>query len=127
MVVPDELRYTDKHEWMSPPDGSRVRVGMTAYAQAAVGEIVFVELPEAGTEVAAGEPFGEVESAKCVSELYAPVSGRIVARNDQLMEQPGRVNSDPYGAGWLVDLEPTAPEAAGGLLDARAYADLIRD
>jgi glycine cleavage system H protein len=101
-----------------------LRVGITHFAQDSLGDIVYVQLPDPGTVVKAGEAFGEVESTKSVSELYAPVSGTVVARNDELAEHPELVNTDPYGAGWLVEIEPAGPEAADGLLDAAGYRDL---
>jgi glycine cleavage system H protein len=126
-VTPDDLRYTAEHEWVTPkaagaPAG--VRVGITHFAQDSLGDIVFVQLPEPGTEVTAGEPVGEVESTKSVSEIYAPVSGRVVARNDALERDPAKINEDPYGAGWLLEIEPADPAAVDGLLDAAAYRAL---
>jgi glycine cleavage system H protein len=124
-VTPDDLRYTAEHEWVSESaSGSGVRVGITHFAQDSLGDIVFVQLPEPGTEVQAGQPLGEVESTKSVSEIYAPVSGRIVARNDGLDNDPGVINTDPYGAGWLLEIEPSDPAAVGALLDAAAYRAL---
>jgi glycine cleavage system H protein len=126
-VTPEELRYTAEHEWVSPVaggDSSGVRVGITDFAQDSLGDIVFVQLPEPGTEVQAGDSLGEVESTKSVSEIYAPVSGRVVARNEALDADPAVVNSDPYGAGWLVEIEPADPAAVAGLLDAAAYRAL---
>jgi glycine cleavage system H protein len=124
-VIPEELRYTSEHEWVGPPAaGTAVRVGITDFAQDALGDIVYVQLPDPGTTVKAGEAFGEVESTKSVSELYAPVTGTVVARNDQLADQPELVNSDPYGAGWLIEIEPSEPDSAANLLDAAAYREL---
>jgi glycine cleavage system H protein len=124
-VIPEDLRYTTQHEWVGPPPaGTALRVGITHFAQDSLGDIVYVQLPDPGTRVTAGEAFGEVESTKSVSELYAPVTGTVVARNDELAEHPELVNSDPYGAGWLVEIEPAEPAAADGLLDAAAYRDL---
>jgi glycine cleavage system H protein len=126
-VIPTDLRYTDKHEWVSAPSGATVRVGITDYAQEAMGDIVFVELPEAGVAVTAGAVFGEVESPKSVSEVYSPVSGTVVARNEQLTDHPDLINSDPYGVGWLIEieLEPTDAGELDRLLDADGYATLI--
>ena len=122
--IPDDLRYTADHEWVAPTgDGTTLRVGITHYAQDALGDIVYVDLPESGTEVAAGAVLGEVESTKSVSEIYAPVSGTVSARNDALAGQPDLVNTDPYGDGWLVEIS-SAPDAAGSLLDAAAYREL---
>ena len=124
-MIPDELRYTDKHEWVSAPQGSAVKVGITDFAQDALGDIVYVDLPEVGTAVAAGESFGEVESTKSASEVYAPISGTVVARNDRLKDKPELVNGEPYGEGWLIEIEPADPSAGGDLLDAEGYAALI--
>jgi glycine cleavage system H protein len=117
-VIPEDLKYTAEHEWVRS-EGSRVRVGITHYAQDALGDIVFVSLPEVGATVTAGQSFGEVESTKSVSEIYAPVSGEVVARNDQLDGRPDLLNQDPYGEGWLVEIEATGE--ASDLLDASAY------
>jgi glycine cleavage system H protein len=124
-VIPEDLRYTAEHEWVHPQSGA-VRVGITHFAQDALGDIVFVQLPDTGAEVAAGDSLGEVESTKSVSEIYAPVSGKVVARNDQLADSPELINSDPYGAGWLVEIEPTEPNRVDELLDAAAYRELTQ-
>ena len=124
MVVSEELRYTSEHEWIRSGDGT-VRVGITDYAQDALGDIVYVTLPEPGTQVQAGHSLGEVESTKSVSEIYAPVSGTVTARNDALTDTPELVNSDPYGQGWLVEIEPSGDTDLADLLDAAAYAELI--
>jgi glycine cleavage system H protein len=124
MQVPEELRYTSEHEWVRPGEGA-LRVGITDYAQDALGDIVFVSLPEPGTKVLAGRSLGEVESTKSVSEIYAPVSGTVTARNDALTDTPELVNSDPYGQGWLVEIEPSSGEDLAELLDASAYEELI--
>ena len=123
-MIPEELRYTAEHEWVRPGDGSTLRVGITHYAQDALGDVVFVSLPEVGTTVTAGEACGEVESTKSVSELYAPVSGEVTARNDSLESQPELINSDPYGEGWLIEIAAGDASATGGLLDAKGYAEL---
>ena len=123
-MIPEDLRYTAEHEWVRPVDGGRVRIGITHYAQDALGDVVFVSLPEPGTSVAAGDSFGEVESTKSVSEVYAPVAGEIVARNDALEGHPELVNSDPYGDGWIIEIAPSDPAAVEGLLDAAAYGQL---
>ena len=124
MTVPDELRYTNTHEWVRPGEGA-LRVGITDYAQDALGDVVFVTLPEPGTVVEAGQPMGEVESTKTVSDLYAPASGTVRARNDALSDSPEQVNADPYGQGWLVEIEPSGVAEVTGLLDAEAYRSLI--
>jgi glycine cleavage system H protein len=122
-VIPENLRYTAEHEWVAPGDGP-VRVGITDFAQDALGDIVYVQLPEPGTDVAAGDAFGEVESTKSVSEIYAPLSGRVTARNEALADSPDLINTDPYGEGWLVELEPGDPASLSQLLDADGYAKL---
>lgn len=126
--VPDDLHYTAEHEWVRPTDAAVLRVGITDYAQAALGDVVFVQLPEVGATVTAGESFGEVESTKSVSDLFAPVTAKVVAVNEDLASSPELVNSDPYGAGWLVDLRVDADSGAGdaaaqaaALLDAQGY------
>ncbi len=125
-MIPEDLRYTAEHEWVQPRSGAPLRIGITDFAQDALGDIVYVQLPDLGTEVTAGDSFGEIESTKSVSEVYAPVSGKVVARNDQLTEAPELINSDPYGAGWLVEIEPTDPGRVDELLDADAYDELTQ-
>ena len=125
MLVPDDLRYSCDHEW-ARPDGSRVRVGITDYAQDALGDVVFVDLPAVGKAVGAGEVLGEVESTKSVSEVYSPVAGTVVAVNDALSGGPEALNSDPYGQGWICEIEVSGPEAIEGLLDAAAYRQLTQ-
>lgn len=121
--VPDDLKYTAEHEW-ARADGGTVRVGVTDYAQEALGDVVYVSLPEVGAKVEQGQPFGEIESTKSVSDLYAPVTGTITARNDALDGRPELVNSDPYGEGWIVEIEPADAAQLEGLLDAAAYGTL---
>lgn len=123
-MIPEDLRYTAEHEWVAGGEGGPVRVGITHFAQDALGDIVYVQLPDPGTAVTAGEAFGEVESTKSVSEIYAPLTGTVVARNDKLGEEPEVINTDPYGEGWLVEIEPADPSAVDGLLTASAYRDL---
>jgi glycine cleavage system H protein len=124
-VIPQDLRYTAEHEWVAPREGTpTVRIGITDFAQDALGDIVFVQLPDAGTAVEAGQPLGEVESTKSVSEIYAPLTGTVVARNDQLADEPELINSDPYGAGWLVEIEPDDVGDVDDLLDAAGYEEL---
>jgi glycine cleavage system H protein len=119
---PQDLKYTVEHEWVTAPSGDTVvRIGITGYAQEALGDIVFVSLPEAGTAVDAGQAFGEVESTKSVSEVYAPVSGEIVARNEELAASPELINTDPYGSGWLVEIKVSDPADLDDLLDAGSY------
>ena len=124
MKVPEDRRYTKDHEWALSDEG-RVRVGITDYAQDALGDVVFVQLPGVGDVVEAGGTFGEVESTKSVSEIYAPVAGRVVEVNTELDEAPQRLNEDPYGAGWICVIEPSDADAYDGLLDAQAYSALI--
>ena len=121
---PDELRYTEEHEW-ARVEGRRLTVGITDYAQDALGDVVYIDLPANGTRVEQGRPFGEVESTKSVSDLYAPVSGTIVERNETLESQPELVNSDPYGQGWMVVIEADEDAATGALLSAADYDKLI--
>lgn len=124
MIVPEKLRYSQDHEWVAT-DGDTIRVGITDYAQDALGDVVFVELPEVGSEVTAGGSFGEVESTKSVSELYAPMSGEIVEVNNDLVDRPERLNDDPYGEGWICVIKVTDSSQLDGLLDAEAYQTLI--
>jgi glycine cleavage system H protein len=124
LVIPEDLRYTAEHEWVAAADGGAVRVGITHFAQDALGDIVYVQLPEAGAVVAAGESLGEIESTKSVSELYAPVGGTVSARNEALVDTPEVVNTDPYGAGWLVEITGVDAAAVDGLLSADAYREL---
>lgn len=121
---PDELSYTEEHEW-ARAEGQRFTVGITDYAQEALGDVVYIDLPPNGTRVERGQPFGEVESTKSVSDLYAPVSGIIVERNETLESQPELVNSDPYGDGWMVVIEADEGAATEGLLSAADYDKLI--
>ena len=122
--TPSDCRYTEAHEW-TREDGDVVRIGITHFAQDQLGDVVFVDLPPAGTAVEAGEAFGEVESTKSVSDLYAPVAGTVTAANEDLEDRPELCNTDPYGAGWLVRIQPDDAGAVDGLLDAAAYGDLI--
>ncbi|WP_327037930.1 glycine cleavage system protein GcvH [Micromonospora maris] len=123
-MIPEDLRYTAEHEWVAAADGGAVRVGITHFAQDALGDIVYVQLPEPGAVVAAGESLGEIESTKSVSELYAPVAGTVSARNDVLADTPEVINTDPYGSGWLVEIAVADPAAVDGLLTADAYREL---
>jgi glycine cleavage system H protein len=124
MSVPAELRYTSDHEWVRP-EGDVVRIGITDYAQDALGDVVYVQLPEVGATVVAAGTFGEVESTKSVSDLYAPVSGVVVSVNDALVESPQLLNDDPYGDGWVCTIRPTDLSQVDALLDADAYRSLV--
>ena len=122
-MYPDDLKYTAEHEWVKTPgesDGA-VRVGITHYAQDALGDIVYVSLPEVGDTVEAGSPCGELESTKSVSDIFAPVTGEVVARNESLDATPELVNNDPYGGGWLFELVPADAGSVDALMDASAY------
>jgi glycine cleavage system H protein len=121
---PEDLRYSREHEWARSENG-RVRVGITDFAQDALGDVVYVDLPEPGTQVTSGQAFGEVESTKSVSDVFAPVSGTIVERNAALEEHPELVNEHPYGDGWLVAIDPADPADIEVLLDAAAYQEHI--
>jgi glycine cleavage system H protein len=127
MDYPEELRYTKEHEWAVAESDGTVRVGITDFAQDALGDVVYVDLPEEGAEVRAGEPFGEVESTKSVSDLFSPVTGRVVGRNAALAETPELVNRDPYGEGWMVVIEPSEPGQLDGLMDAAAYRRMVEE
>jgi glycine cleavage system H protein len=122
-VYPEDLKYTSEHEWVREPGeaDSSVRVGITHFAQDALGDIVYVSLPDVGTEIEGGAAVGELESTKSVSDVYAPVSGRVVARNEALDGAPELVNSDPYGEGWLFEIVPSDATPLGGLMDAATY------
>lgn len=126
MNVPEELRYTSDHEW-ARLEGNRVRMGITDYAQDALGDVVFVQLPEPGSDVDSGASFSEVESTKSVSDIYAPLAGKVVEVNHELVDAPQRLNEDPYGDGWLCVIEIEDPGAFASLLDAAAYRELITD
>ena len=124
MQVPDGLHYSTDHEWVRQ-EGDKLRIGITDYAQDALGDVVFVSLPEIGAHVDAQGVLGEVESTKSVSEIYAPVAGEVVAVNASLSQAPEQLNSDPYGEGWICEIAPTDPVAVAGLLDAAGYRGLI--
>lgn len=121
METPKNLKYTEEHEWVRV-EGNEAWVGITDYAQSELGDIVFVELPEPGTEVRQGSPFGTIEAVKTVSDLYAPVSGKVVEVNADLADGPEQVNESPYEDGWMVKIEMTDPSELGTLMDAEAYA-----
>jgi glycine cleavage system H protein len=125
--IPSELRYTAEHEWARPGEGNVVRIGITDYAQNSLGDIVFVSVHSLDDTVAVGDTMGEVESTKSVSDLYAPVAGRVVARNEALDENPELMNSDPYGAGWVAEIEVEDAAVLESLLDAGAYRGTIAE
>jgi glycine cleavage system H protein len=131
--VPSDLHYTADHEWVRRTSGDTVRVGITDFAQSALGDVVFVQLPAVGDAVTAGDAFGEVESTKSVSDLYAPISANVVAVNGDLEASPQLVNSDPYGAGWLADLQvedaqtDALEQSLTALLSADAYRDTLTE
>lgn len=124
MDVPDELRYTQDHEWLRPESDEGV-VGITAYAATELGDIVFVELPAPGTMLEAAQSFGVIESVKTASDLYSPLAGEVIAVNEALAARPELVNEDPYGEGWMIRLRLSDPEQADGLKDAASYRELI--
>lgn len=121
---PSDLRYTSEHEW-ARLEGELIRVGITYYAQDALGDVVYVELPDTGARVTQDAPFGEIQSPKAVSDLYAPVTGEIVERNEEVVAAPELVNDDPYGEGWLVVIKPDDAAELDGLLDAKAYEEYV--
>jgi glycine cleavage system H protein len=124
MTVPAHLLYSSDHEWVAV-DGTRARIGITDYAQEALGDVVYVQTPTIGATVSAGDSFSEVESTKSVSDIYAPVSGTVAAVNDKLADAPDVLNSDPYGAGWICEIEMSESADIDGLLDAAGYQALI--
>ena len=126
MSIPDELRYTAEHEWVAI-NGSVASVGITDYAQQALGDVVYVSVPAPGTRVTAGEPCGEVESTKSVSDIFSPLDGEVSEVNPDLEDDPALVNSDPYGAGWLMKIQLDDPDNESGLLTADEYADLTKE
>lgn len=124
-MVPEELRYTPEHEWVLLREEGTVRVGVTDYAQTQLGDVVYIQLPPLGDPVKAGQPVGEIESTKSVSDVFAPVDGEVVGLNDVLESSPDLVNSDPYGAGWMIEIKPTQPGAVDSLMIAEEYRALI--
>jgi glycine cleavage system H protein len=125
MNVPDDLQYTSDHEWARFEDGGRVRIGITDYAQDALGDIVFVQLPDPDTSVSVGNACSEVESTKSVSDIYAPVAGVVVEVNTELADAPQRLNEDPYGEGWICVIQTSSGDTPDGLLSPSQYRDLI--
>lgn len=125
--VPGDLKYTKSHEWVRVEDDGSLTIGITDHAQGALGDLVFVEAPEAGTELAAGDVFAVVESVKAASDVYSPVPGEVIEGNEGLADTPEVVNNDPYGEGWLMKLKPSDPAGLDDLLDAAAYEQVVAD
>jgi glycine cleavage system H protein len=123
--IPADLKYTKEHEW-ARTSGSNLVVGITHHAQQTLGDVVYVELPKVGATLTEGEPFGTVESVKAVSELYAPVSGKVVKVNQEVVDEPELLNTEPYADGWLIEVEPSDSKQLASLLDASAYGELIK-
>lgn len=126
MITPKELRYSEEHEWVKV-EGDKVRVGITDFAQSELGDIVFVELPEVGDEIVANEPFGSVESVKTVSELYAPISGKVVEVNEDLNDNPEYVNESPYEKAWMIVVEPNDIHEVDNLMTAEQYEEMVKE
>ncbi len=124
-TIQKDLRYTKEHEWAREGNGGEWTVGITDYAQGELGDVVYVELPEVGRAVQAGQSFGTIEAVKTVSDMYAPVSGKVVAVNDALKNDPGILNREPYGQGWIIKIHAEQNSGADALLDSSAYANLI--
>ncbi len=123
--IPENLKYTQDHEWIRA-EGNRLVVGITDHAQQTLGDVVYVELPKVGTMVEMGAPFGTVESVKAVSDLFMPVTGKVVKVNEEVVEDPELVNTDPYSDGWLIEIEPTDSKQVSELLDAAKYGELLK-
>ena len=124
-MYPEELKYNEEHTWLKLESGDLGRVGITTYAQEQLKEVVFIELPEVGTEVTQMEPFGMIESVKATNDLYSPVSGEVVEVNDALVDEPGTVNGDPYGGGWMIVIRLTNPAELDALVPADKYRALV--
>lgn len=124
MNVPGDLRYSKDHEWVRSTDDNNAVVGITDYAQDALGDVVFVDLPEVGANVSVGDSIGEIESTKSVSDVYSPLTGTVVAVNSELLDAPEKVNADPYGEGWMFTLELADSSSLDELMDAAAYTEL---
>lgn len=124
-MIPEDLQYSSDHEWVRTTAGDSVRIGITDFAQGALGDIVYVQLPDLGSTFSTGDTIGEVESTKSVSDLFAPVSGTVVSRNEALDSAPETVNSDPYGDGWMVEIQLDDPAELDNLLDADAYGTQV--
>jgi len=126
-MTPKEYRYTQEHEWLCPESGNKGKVGLADYAQSQLGDIVFLDLPAPGTQVEQGKKMGEVESVKAVSDIFAPASGRVLEINQAVIDEPGLVNRDPYGAGWLVRLELSKPSELDALMDSEKYDKFVAE
>ena len=123
--IPNDFKYTETHEWAEKSEKDEIIVGITDHAQHSLGDIVFVELPEVGQTLSAGEEFGVIESVKAASDLYLPISGEVIAVNEALKEQPNLINSDPYGSGWIVKIQPQDLSDWENMMDANAYAEIL--
>jgi glycine cleavage system H protein len=124
---PKEYRYTSEHEWICPESGNKGKIGLADYAQSQLGDVVFLDLPAPGIKVEQGQKMGEVESVKAVSDIFAPVSGQVLEINQTVVDEPGLVNKDPYGAGWLVKLELSRPSELDALMDSEKYDKFVAE
>jgi len=124
-VIPEDLHYSSDHEWIRSTDSGTVRIGITDFAQNSLGDIVYVQLPDLGTTVTSGDSIGEVESTKSVSDIFAPLAGTVTGRNEALDAAPETVNTDPYGEGWMIEIQLDDPAELDGLLDAAGYAEQV--
>ena len=124
-MAPKECKYTQEHEWICPESKSKGKVGLADYAQSQLGDIIFLDLPVPGTQVGQGKKMGEVESVKAVTDIFAPVSGQVVETNQTVIDEPGLVNRDPYGAGWLVKMELSKPAELDALMDSDKYGEFV--
>ena len=127
MAYPAKYRYTKEHEWIDASDNNLATIGITDYAQHALGDVVFVELPKSGAEIKTGKSFGSIESVKAVSDIYAPASGEVVEANAELQNKPEAINTDPHGAAWLIKVKLSNPAEISGLMDAKAYEAFIAE
>jgi len=126
-MIPKQYKYTPEHEWIRPESENKGKMGLTDYAQSQLGDVVFLDLPAPGTQVEQGKKMGEVESVKAVSDIFAPVSGRVLELNQTVIDEPGLVNKDPYGAGWLVRLELSKPSELDALMDSEKYDKFVAE
>lgn len=123
--APEDLKYSKEHEWAIKLDNGNIRIGITDFAQKALGDIVYVDIPEAGTDLEGGQTFGSIESVKAVSDIYSPLDGEISVVNEKLVDDPGVINTDPYGDGWLVEVEPSDAEQYEEMMDEKSYAEYL--